>query len=105
MNRTNEAYTQKITELKSRKHERDQSVLTPCLRKELPHSCGPHFGEEGSSVDATEVRQVSIEVQFVGQNGQPFGLEEDRIKNFINAKGSNLRSIGTMERNLHESKG
>lgn len=39
--------------------------LTPCFRQELPNRSGPHFREEGTTMDGTEMRQIAKKVELL----------------------------------------
>ena len=49
--------------------------LTPRLRKQFSHRCGSHLREESSTVDATEVGDVAVEIQLVCNNCQTRSLQ------------------------------
>lgn len=43
---------------------------TPRLWQQLPHTCGPHLSEGGSSVHAAKMRQVTDVVQLIRHDTQ-----------------------------------
>jgi hypothetical protein len=47
---------------------------TPRVGQQLSHRRRLELGEEGSSVDTPEVREVSVEVELLSDNGVPRGL-------------------------------
>ena len=53
-----------------------QRPLTPGFRQQLSDRRGSHLCEEGPAVNAAEVRQEAVEVEFVGNNAETSTLHE-----------------------------
>lgn len=51
--------------IQSKTTESGTTPLTPCLWKEFTNSCSTHLSKECSTVDSSEMRKISIEVELL----------------------------------------